>query len=153
MPEIAPSPDFGANIERAFVERSSVLQAWGTYGILWPVVHQQLGVAPDLGNRRLAVVPQLPPGHTSASGSNIRVGSGSVGARVSLVGNRLLVRVRVQKVSAALTLGAVLPSGSEVSSVELDGDRAPYTLASTTRGDEARVNGHPGTNELVITLR
>ncbi len=66
-----------------------MLQAWGTYGILWPVVHQQLGVAPDLGNRRLAVVPQLPPGHTSASGSNIQLGSGSVGARVSLVGNRL----------------------------------------------------------------
>ncbi len=63
------------------------------------------------------------------------------------------MRVRVHKVSAALTVGAVLPSGAEVSSVELDGDRAPYTIVSTTRGDEVRVKGHPGTNELVITLR
>jgi hypothetical protein len=49
MPEIAPSPDFPANIGRPLYDRSMVLQAWGTYGILWPVVHQQLGVSPDLG--------------------------------------------------------------------------------------------------------
>src|SRR3954454_6254186 len=29
MPEIAPSPDFGANIDKPLNERSSVLQAWG----------------------------------------------------------------------------------------------------------------------------
>ena len=50
--------------------------------------------------------PQLPPGHTSASGSKIRVGSGSVGAGISQAGNRLRVRVRFNRVSAALTLGA-----------------------------------------------
>ena len=38
-------------------ERSMALQSWGTYAILWPVVHQQLGVAPDMGRGRLAVVP------------------------------------------------------------------------------------------------
>lgn len=46
MPEIAPSPDFVANIDRPLNERSMVLQAWGTYGTLWPVVHHQLGVSP-----------------------------------------------------------------------------------------------------------
>ena len=50
MPEIAPSPDFAANIDQPFTERSSA-QAWGTYGVLWPVVHYELGVAPDLGRR------------------------------------------------------------------------------------------------------
>ena len=49
MPEIAPSPDFPANIDRPLYDRSMVLQAWGAYGTLWPVVHQQLGVSPDLG--------------------------------------------------------------------------------------------------------
>ena len=62
MPEIVPGGDFGANIDRLFTERSMVLQAWGAYGVLWPVVHQWLGVSPDLGRGRLAVVPQLPPG-------------------------------------------------------------------------------------------
>jgi hypothetical protein len=43
MPEIGPSPDFAANVTQPFNERSSLDQAWGTYGVMWPVVHQQLG--------------------------------------------------------------------------------------------------------------
>jgi hypothetical protein len=34
MPEIGPSPDFTANIDQPFNERSSLNQAWGTYGVL-----------------------------------------------------------------------------------------------------------------------
>jgi hypothetical protein len=44
MPEIAPSPDYGRSIDKPFNERAMVLQAWGAYGTIWPVVHQQLGV-------------------------------------------------------------------------------------------------------------
>jgi len=64
MPEIAPSPDFEANIDRPLIERSMVLQAWGTYRTLWPVVHHQLGVSPDIGRGELAVVPQVPDGQS-----------------------------------------------------------------------------------------
>ncbi len=78
MPEIAPSPDFEANIERKFTERSMALQAWGAYGVLWPVVHYQLGVAPDIGRSTLRVVPQVPSGQTRVSGSAIRLGRGNV---------------------------------------------------------------------------
>ena len=49
MPEIVPGGDFGANIDRLFTERSMVMQAWGAYGVLWPVIHQWLGVSPELG--------------------------------------------------------------------------------------------------------
>ena len=86
MPEIAPSPDFVANIDQSFLSRSSVLQAWGAYGVLWPVVHQQLGVDPDLGRGRLAVVPQLPPGQHRIAGHDIRLGHGSVDVTVSRAG-------------------------------------------------------------------
>ena len=55
-----------------------VLQAWGTYGTLWPVVHQQLGVGPDLGRAYLEVVPQVPGGQARVAGSNIRLGNGAV---------------------------------------------------------------------------
>jgi len=65
LPEILPSPDFDggpndANIDRCWTCRAMFMQAWGHYGTAWPVVHQQLGVRPDLGRRQLAVVPQLP---------------------------------------------------------------------------------------------
>ena len=44
------------------------------YGTLWPVVHQQLGVRPDLGRRRLEVTPQLPPYERRIAGRRIRLG-------------------------------------------------------------------------------
>ena len=50
------------NIDKQFTERSMALQAWGAYGILWPVVHYQLGVSPDVGRDRFTVVPQIPSG-------------------------------------------------------------------------------------------
>ena len=58
--------------------RPMVLQAWGAYGTAWPVVHQQLGVRPDLGRGRLEVVPQLPAGPARGSaGGSIRMGDGA----------------------------------------------------------------------------
>ena len=50
------------NIDRCWTCRSMFMQAWGNYGTAWPVIHQQLGVRPDLGNGRLDVMPQVPDG-------------------------------------------------------------------------------------------
>ena len=46
MPEIFPSPDQGANIDRCWTCRSMFMQAWGNYGTAWSVVHQWLGRRP-----------------------------------------------------------------------------------------------------------
>src|SRR6266700_7333500 len=78
MPEIGPSPDFKANVDQPFNERSSLNQAWGTYGVLWPVVHQQLGGDPQLGHGLLEVLPSVPPNQSTVSGSAIRAGTGSL---------------------------------------------------------------------------
>ncbi|MET0999467.1 MAG: glycogen debranching protein, partial [Marmoricola sp.] len=139
MPEIAPSPDFGSNMEKLFTERSMVLQAWGTYGILWPVVHYQLGVSPDLGRRRLSVVPQVPSGQSSVAGRNIRLGSGAVDVRAGRGADRLRTVVR-QSGRWHLTIGAVLPTGKKVARVRLDGHRATFRVVSTARGRELLVN-------------
>ena len=65
-----------------------VLQAWGAYGTIWPVVHQWLGVRPDLGRRVLEVVPQVPPDSPEPiSGENIRLGNGSVAVSADAAGN------------------------------------------------------------------
>lgn len=83
MPEIGPSPDFAANVDQPFNERSSLDQAWGVYGVLWPVVHQQLGVDPQLGSGLLEVLPSVRPGQPLVTGTNIRVGAGSVDVAAS----------------------------------------------------------------------
>ncbi|GAB3655921.1 hypothetical protein GCM10027596_09520 [Nocardioides korecus] len=159
MPEIAPSPDFGANIDKPLTERSMVVQAWGTYGILWPVVHYQLGVSPDLGRGRLAVVPQVPTGQTTVSGSHVRLGTGrgagwvDVSAQQSTTTLRTTVR---QTRRWRLQIGAVLPAGARVSSVRLDGRRArAFRVVSTARGRQVLVDGGTGrgTTRLVVRLR
>src|SRR6266567_2557760 len=110
MPEIGPSPDFPANITHPFNERSSLNQAWGTYGVLWPVVHQQLGVGPQLGHGLLEVLPDVPPGQSSVSATNIRVGVGSVAVTATHQGNSYTTTVTA-RLTCTLHAGATLPAG------------------------------------------
>ncbi|WP_460404874.1 glucosidase family protein [Actinophytocola sediminis] len=149
MPEVAPSPDFVANIDRPFHDRSMSLQAWGAYGVLWPVVHQHLGVAPDLGNGRLSVVPQLAEDRNRIAGRNIRVGTGSVDVTVTRDGDRLRVSTDVHRVRADLTVGAVLPQGKRPTAVTFDGRPVTFELIETTRGTEVSTAvRHDGTLEV-----
>jgi hypothetical protein len=54
-----------------------------------------------------------------------------------------------------LTIGAVLPTGSQVKSVRLDGHRVPFTVVRTARGREVRAHGGRGLGrtDLVVTVR
>jgi hypothetical protein len=153
MPEILPSPDFGTNMSKDFLSRSSVLQTWGAYGILWPVVAQQLGVQPDLGHGRVSVVPQLPAGQTHIAGSDIAVGRGRLDVRADQRGTTLTVSVS-STARARLTTGVVLPAGASVASATLDGHRVPVHVTTTSRGTEL-VTGATGAGRhtLVVTLR
>ncbi|TWD79184.1 hypothetical protein FB561_0239 [Kribbella amoyensis] len=153
MPEIAPSPDAPANIDRPMYDRSMALQAWGAYGVLWPVITQQLGVAPELGHGRLAIVPQLPEGQPKVAGSNIRLGSGAADVSASLVNKELRTEVTVKGVGAKVTVGAVLPTGAKVAAVTVNGRTARYEVVQTTRGTEVRVDARGSSTSLRITLR
>jgi len=149
MPEIAPSPDFPANIGRPMYDRSMSLQAWGAYGILWPVVHQQLGVAPDLGNGQLSVLPQLPAGQDRIGGSDILLGKGSVDVKAARKGSTLTTWVRLDHLRTDLTVGAVLPAGKQPAKVTFNGRAVDYEVVTTARGTEVRAAVHKdGTLEI-----
>jgi|SoiMethySBSTD1v2_1073268.scaffolds.fasta_scaffold17875_3 hypothetical protein len=153
MPEIAPSPDFTANIDQRFTDRSMVLQAWGTYGTLWPVVHHQLGVSPDLGRDVVEVVPQLPPDQTRIAGDHIRLGSGWVDVSAEATSSELRTTAD-SRVHADLLVGQVLPDGAQVASVSLNGRSVDHRLRHTARGDEVIVDAGGGRHaDLVISLR
>jgi hypothetical protein len=153
MPEIAPSPDYGRSINRPFNERAMVLQAWGAYGTIWPVVHQQLGIRPDMGRRDLEVVPQVPPGSPGISGKNIRLGKGSVAVSADHEGRIYTTRVSTQ-LRVDLTIGHAIPRGAKVASVRLGGDHVRYQVRTTHRGKEVLVHA-PGTGaqELVVKIQ
>ena len=153
MPEIVPGGDFGGNIERLLTERSMVLQAWGAYGTLWPVIHQWLGVDPDLGRNRVRVVPQVPEGQTRASGKKIMLGTRSLDVTAVHSGSRYATTV-TRHGRVGLTIGAVLPRGAIIRSATLDGRRVSPRLVSTARGLEARVplGVGEGRSRLVLTV-
>jgi hypothetical protein len=159
MPEIVPSAPNGdpsagipPNIDRCWTCRSMFMQAWGNYGTAWPVVHQQLGVRPDVGRGRLEVVPQVPSGQPRVAGSAIRLGrSGSLAVEASHDGATYRTRVQVGRPVSKLAIGATLPAGATVAKAKLDGRSVTPTTRSTNRGLEVTVATGPGTHTLVVT--
>ena len=160
-PEIFPSPDFDAagprdaNVERCTRCRSMVMQAWNQYGTIWPVVHQQLGVRPDLGRRTLEVVPQVPPHEPSVGGENIRLGDGALrSVEASRQGKRYVTEVDTGSAPLRrLTIGHTLPHGARPATVRLDGRRHRAQVRQTHRGSEVTVKTRPGRHVLEVVAR
>ena len=158
LPEILPSPDFDAgdadaNIDRCWTCRAMFMQAWGHYGTVWPVVHQQLGVRPDLGRGRLTVVPQV-PSDAPIAGRRIRLGGGALRlVQASRAGNTYRTTVGVGSAPIdRLEIGHTLPRGSTVTSVLLDGSPVDYDTVLTNRGLEVLARAPAsGTHELIVT--
>jgi hypothetical protein len=154
MPEIAPSPQYSptGSKDKKMTERAMVLQAWGNYGTAWPVVHQQLGVRPDVGRGRLEIVPQVPGGQSRVAGSSIRLGrSGSLAVEASHDGATYRTRVQVGRPVSKLAIGHTLPAGAKVTKAKLDGRPVTPRTRGTNRGLEVTVATGPGTHTLVVT--
>ena len=160
LPEILPSPDFDragardANIERCWSCRAMFVQAWGHYGTVWPVVHQQLGVRPDMGRESLEVVPQV-PSTAPIAGRDIRLGNGALDlVAASRVGNRYRTTVDTGSAKVKrLLIGHTLPHGASVRSVTLDGRPADWDARRTNRGLEVTVEARKGEHTLVVESR
>ncbi len=163
MPEIFPSAPQGnpangipANINRCWTCRSMVMQGWGNYGTVWPVVSQQLGVRPFIGQRALEVIPQVPPGQPSVAGSNIRLGGGALNELASHLGSRYTTRMLLSDLRlSSVRVGSTLPAGTGRYQVTLDGRRVRHPRAvQTNRGLEVTVRVRDGgPHTVVITAR
>jgi len=136
------------------------MQAWGNYGTVWPVVHQQLGLRPSLPTGELDVVPQVPSGQPSVAGSDIRLGTGSADVLAARAGGRYSTTVGAHGLALRrLVLGVTLPLGSRVRTVTLDGHRARHgSVQVTNRGMELtvpvkRAAGDGAPHTLVVTVR
>jgi len=157
MPEIFPSAPNGdpsqgipPNIDRCWTCRSMFMQAWGNYGTAWPVIHQQLGVRPFLGNGALEVTPQVPPGEPRISGRNIRLGHGYIDVSASAGHGRYTTTVDPH-LRVRLTLGHTLPAGAAIRSVKLNGSKTRFTVRDTNRGREVLVKARGrGEQRLVV---
>ena len=157
LPEILPSPDFerpgprDANIDRCWTCRAMFVQAWGHYGTAWPVVRQQLGVRPDMGRRRLELMPQVPQGQSRVAGRNIRLADGAVTVAASRAGRIYRTKARLRVSLSHFVIGHTLPRGSRVERVRLDGTSAKYRTRLTNRGLEVLVRA-PASGRHVLVV-
>jgi hypothetical protein len=155
MPEIFPSPDQGANIDRCWTCRSMFMQAWGNYGTAWAVVHQWLGVQPNLGNGRVDFVPQVPQGQTSVKGQDIRLGGGSADVLATHNGSVYGTEINTTRGVGAdqVVIGHTLAHGAHPITVKLDGHAVHnYQVRETNRGTEVTVSTTGGHHRLTITV-
>src|SRR5829696_5418052 len=136
LPEISPSPEYDPFVD--FRERAMFMQAWSSYGVQWPVIHNFLGINPDAPARILSVVPDIPDSWPGLSVQNLKVGSGTMTASASRSGKQYTTEVSAPA-GWKLTIGHTLPAGAAVNTVKLDGSPVEYTVVDTTRGREVRV--------------
>jgi hypothetical protein len=147
LPELAASAQY--NPFEAFTSRANVMQAWSSYGLLWTVVNDLLGVSPDAPARSVAVVPEIPPSWPAMSVKNLRVGSATLGETASRRGATYQTEVTGAR-GLALTIGTVLASGATVHSVTLNGVPVAYRLVTTHRGSAVEVSvPHPAAEEVL----
>ena len=103
------------------------------------MVNQQLGVHPQLGDGLLEVAPDVPPGQSSVSGSDIRVGGGAIDVAATRHGSTYTTTVTAS-LACTLHVGATLPAGATVHQVTLNGSAAHYTIRDTNAGREVLVS-------------
>jgi hypothetical protein len=150
LPELAASAQY--NPFEPFTSRANVMQAWSSYGLLWTVVSDLLGVSPDVPAGSVAVVPEVPGSWPRLSVSDLRVGRDRLAETASQSGGSYRTVVSGAR-GLVLTIGAVLPAGSKVGSVTLNGGPAHYRLVPGHRGLAVEVTVARPSGQQVLTVR
>jgi len=151
LPEVLASPDYNPFAE--FRQRYMLMQAWSSYGIHYPLIHHMLGISPFAPQRRLFVVPQLPPEWHHLSVSHLRVGDDELEVVAERLEHAYRTTVDVSR-RWTLTIGHTLLSADQIQAVCLDGIEVNYRITHTTRGQEVHVQTSGGAlHTLEVLLR
>jgi hypothetical protein len=153
LPEQMPSPDYIMFPFQPLIRRAMVMQAWASYGIVYPIVCCFLGIQPHLPQGWLTVVPQLPKSLPHLSIENLRIGDQILAVAAQRL-NKLYVTEVTLPAGCRLEIGHALEAGVSIESVTLNGEATDYEVRSTHRGSEvfAQVSA-PGLYRLVIRSR
>jgi len=153
LPEQMPSPDYIMFPFQPLIRRAMVMQAWASYGVVYPIVSCFLGIQPHLPEGFVIVVPQLPRSLPHLSIENLRIGD-KILAVAAQRSNKLYVTEVALPAGCRLEIGHALEAGVSIESVTLNGEATDYEVRSTHRGSEvfAQVSA-PGSYRLVIRSR
>jgi glycogen debranching enzyme len=109
-------------------DRGCFIQAWASYGIIWPVVYSFLGFRPDAANRRVHFVPQLPGSWHTARLQDVRVGSARMNLFVEKREHDLQIILETSDPTYEITLGCTYPLDRKPCSATLNGIPASFML-------------------------
>ena len=153
LPEQMPSQDYVLFPFQPFTRRAMVMQAWSSYGVLYPIVRYFLGIQPQMAKRLIIVLPQLPSSLSHLSIKDLRVGD-EILAVEAQHSDKLYVTEVALPSGCRLEIGHTLPANASIESVTLNGKAADYKLRSTHRGSEVVAQVFTsGTYRLVIQSR
>jgi glycogen debranching enzyme len=110
------------------------IQAWSSYGIIWPVIHFFLGFQPDAAKQRVRCFPHLPSAWQHARLQDVRVGSASFNLYVIRTEQDLQVTLETSDPSYEVTLGCAYPVDRDPLSVTLNGVPVSFTRTSIGEG-------------------
>jgi hypothetical protein len=153
LPEQMPSPDYALFPFRPLTRRAMVMQAWASYGVIYPLIHGFLGVEPHAPERLLRVIPHLPASLPRLAVKGLRVGEERVSIAAQCAGNQYLTEVTLPA-GYRLEIGHTLPVRASVEAVTLNDRPAAYEVHCTRRGNELVTQaGSAGTYRLIIRTR
>jgi glycogen debranching enzyme len=151
LPELFDSPDY--KYFQDFKSRAMVMQAWSSYGVEWPVIYHFLGVRPNIPEREISVLPDLPPEWPNLSVRNIRVADSAMQASATHNGRQYTTEVTAP-IGLRVRIGHTLPPNSIIISVIFNGNPAAYEVRDTHRGREVIVTTNSGQSlQLVVTTQ
>ena len=132
LPEIVTPP-----LSSDLRELACFLQAWSSYGIAWPLITQVAGVNPNVPDRELSIIPDLPEGWSYLNLANLTIGDELYRVEVTYGTYNRTITVSKSSTPYRLNIGATIPKNTSVTGVTLNGDAVPYDVIETN--DRLRV--------------
>ncbi|GAC1382500.1 MAG: hypothetical protein NVS4B7_04890 [Ktedonobacteraceae bacterium] len=105
------------------------IQAWSSYGIIWPVVHFFFGLRPNAARRSVRFIPHLPSIWNTARLQNVRVGSATMHLAVTKSAQTVTVSLETSDPLYEITLGCTYLLQKQPESVTLNGSPISYSMS------------------------
>ncbi|WP_126550765.1 amylo-alpha-1,6-glucosidase [Dictyobacter kobayashii] len=112
------------------------IQAWSSYGIIWPVVHAFFGFQPNVAQHRVSFIPHFPTTWQTAQLHSVRVGNSSMELEVAKSSQDARIVLETQDLSYEVTLGYTWLGTTMPGRVTLNGEDVSFHTEVFHQGRE-----------------
>lgn len=129
------------------------LQGWSETMCIQAAIEEMLGYKPDVMSGEISLSPAFPANWDSLNAENLRYGSQTFKMRFMRTGGSYIYDLQTAgKKPIRVKLSPVLPLGSDVKGVWINGERANYGLSEKGDGMQVLIPGHNFSGNLRIKI-